>query len=203
MYHKPWKKLYLSPGQTAKILGVTPATLRGWTNRGRLRAETTEGGHRRYPVNDVLRLAKSNGVELRLPEDLSLRVLVVDDDEQFSQFITEVLQDMPEVSAVSVAHSGYIAGNMIPRFKPDVVLLDLKMPGLDGFEVCRLIKEDIETRFIRVIAMSGYCTEENRHNIIKAGAEACLAKPFTVGLLQQALGLGLEVDMPYQKAASE
>jgi excisionase family DNA binding protein len=191
MYRKPWKKLYFSPGETAKILGVTPATLRGWTNRGRLRAETTEGGHRRYPVSEVLRLAKKNGVELQLPEDFSLRVLVVDDDKQFSQFITEVLEGMPEVSAVAVAHSGYVAGSQISRFKPDVVLLDLKMPGVDGFEVCRMIKEDLETRFIRVIAMSGYCTEENRREIIRSGAETCLAKPFTVDSLQQALGLGI------------
>ena len=192
MYHKPWKKLYLSPGKTAEILGVTPATLRVWTNRGRLRAETTEGGHRRYPVSEVLRLAKRNGIELKLPENFSLRVLVIDDDEQFSQFIAEVLEGLPEVSVVSVAHSGYMAGNMIPRFKPDVVLLDLKMPGVDGFEVCKLIKDDIETRFIRVIAMSGYCTEENRAEIIRAGAEICLAKPFSVVSLQQALGLGIE-----------
>ncbi len=177
----------------AKILGVTPATLRGWTNRGRLRAETTEGGHRRYPVSEVQRLAKRNGIELELPEDLSLRILVVDDDEQFSAFITEVLQGMPEVTSVSVAHSGYLAGNLIPKFKPDVVLLDLKMPGLDGFEVCRMIKEDLETRFIRVIAMSGYCTEENRNGIIQAGAETCLAKPFSVAALQRALGFELEI----------
>ena len=189
MYHKPWKKLYLSPGETAKILGVTPATLRGWTNRGRLRAETTDGGHRRYPFSEVLRLAKQNGIDLKLPENLSLRVLVVDDDEQFSLFLKEVLEDMPEVSAVALAPSGYVAGNMIPRFKPDAVLLDLMMPGVDGFEVCRLIKQDIETRFIRVIAMSGYCTEENRKEIIDAGAETCLAKPFVIDQLQQALGL--------------
>jgi excisionase family DNA binding protein len=200
MYHKPWKKLYLSPGETAKILGVTPATLRGWTNRGRLRAETTEGGHRRYPVSEVLRLAKRNGIELHLPEDLSLRVLVIDDDQQFTQFIEEVLEDIPEVSLVEVAHSGYVAGNMIPRFKPDVVLLDLKMPGLDGFEVCELIKADIETRFIRVIAMSGFCTEESRREIIQAGAETCLAKPFSVASLQQALGL--EIDAPLQEAVN-
>jgi excisionase family DNA binding protein len=201
MYQKPWKKLYLSPGETAKILGVTPATLRGWTNRGRLRAETTEGGHRRYPVSEVLRLAKSNGIELRLPEDFSLRVLVVDDDQQFSQFIREVLESMPEVSAIEVAHSGYVAGNLIPSFKPDVVLLDLKMPGLDGFEVCKMIKDDIETRFIRVIAMSGYCSEENRNEIIRSGAETCLAKPFTVTSLQQALGL--DVHLSHKEAVNE
>ena len=191
MYQKPWKKLYFSPGETAKILGVTPATLRGWTNRGRLRAETTEGGHRRYPVSEVLRLAKKNGIELQLPEDISLRVLVVDDDQQFSEFTREVLDNMPEVSSVAVANSGYVAGNMIPRFKPDIVLLDLKMPGLDGFEVCKQIKDEIETRFIRVIAMSGYCSEENRNEIIRAGAETCLAKPFTVSALHHALGLGV------------
>jgi excisionase family DNA binding protein len=189
MYRKPWKKLYLSPGETARILGVTPATLRGWTNRGKLRAETTDGGHRRYPLSEVLRLSKKNGIELKLPEDFSLRVLVVDDDQQFALFIKEVLEDMPEVSAVAVANSGYVAGNMIPRFKPDMVLLDLMMPGVDGFEVCRLIKQDMETRFIRVIAMSGYCSEDNRREIVNSGAEVCLAKPFTIDELQRALGL--------------
>lgn len=191
MYYKPWKKLYLSPGNTAQILGVTPATLRGWTNRGILRAETTEGGHRRYPVSEVLRLAKKNGISLKLPEDLSLRILVVDDDDQFSLFLKEVLEEMPEVSVVSMADSGYMAGNLIPRFKPDVVLLDLKMPGLNGFEVCRIIKEDPETRFIRVVAMSGYCTSENSRDVVQAGAETCLSKPFSVDELKQALGLCL------------
>lgn len=201
MYRKPWKKQYLSPGETARLLGVTPATLRVWTNRGRLRAETTEGGHRRYPVSEVSRVAKNNGIELQIQGDISLRVLVVDDDHQFSRFISEVLETLPEVSDVAVAHSGYVAGNMIPRFKPDLVLLDIKMPGLDGFEVCRLIKQDLETRFIRVIAMSGYCTEENRDEIIRAGAEICLAKPFSVAALQEALGL--VADRPEQRAAME
>jgi CheY-like chemotaxis protein len=201
MYYKPWKKLYLSPGNTAKILGVTPATLRGWTNRGILRAETTEGGHRRYPVSEVLRLAKKNGINLKLPEDLSLRILVVDDDAQFSLFLKEVLEDMPEVTDVSMAGSGYMAGNLIPRFKPDVVLLDLKMPGVDGFEVCRILKDDPETRFIRVVAMSGYCTDENRQEILKAGAETCLSKPFQVDVLKHALGL--MVDEPAQEMLTE
>jgi len=52
-------------------------------------------------------------------------------------------------------------------------------------------KAEIETRFIRVVAMSGYCSEENRRAIISAGAETCLAKPFAVDSLKQALGLGL------------
>ncbi|MCU7846202.1 MAG: response regulator [Candidatus Thiodiazotropha sp. (ex Monitilora ramsayi)] len=193
MYYKPWKKLYLSPGNTSNILGVTPATLRGWTNRGLLRAETTDGGHRRYPVSEVLRLAKKKGIELELPDDLSLRVLIVDDDEQFSQFIKEYLQEIPEVSAIAMANSGYLAGSLIPRFKPDVVLLDLKMSGLDGFEVCRLIKADVQTRFIRVIAMSGYCTNESRREIIEAGAEDCLSKPFPAVMLKQVLGLSTPV----------
>lgn len=193
MYHKPWKKLYLSPGDTAKILGVTPATLRGWTSRGMLRAETTEGGHRRYPVNDVIRVAQQKGKRLELPDDLSLRVLVVDDDEQFSLFLQEVLEAMPEISEVARANSGYAAGNLVPRFKPDVVLLDLKMPGVDGFEVCRAIKGDPDTRFTRVIAMSGYCTKENRQEILRAGAEECLAKPFQIDQLEQVLGLSSRV----------
>ena len=73
-------------------------------------------------------------------------------------------------------------------FSPDIVLLDLMMPQMDGFEVCRMIKQG-EHKNIRVIAMSGFCSQENQQRILGEGAECCLKKPFSTTVLLTALGL--------------
>ena len=78
---------------------------------------------------------------------------------------------------------------MVESFKPDTVLLDLRMPGLDGFAVCRQLKTSPATAHIRVIAMTGYAPLESRAAIVEAGAEVCLAKPFTNDQLLGLLGL--------------
>ncbi|MCU7924181.1 MAG: response regulator [Candidatus Thiodiazotropha sp. (ex Dulcina madagascariensis)] len=192
MYRKPWKRLYLSPGETAEILKVTPASLRGWTSRGLLCAETTQGGHRRYPVSEVLRLAQARGLGIELPAYLSLRVLVIDADVRFSHCLQEVLEGSPEVAKVAIAHSGFIAGSLVAQFRPDFVLLDLKASGIDGFEVCRFIKHDQQTKFIRIIAMSRLCADEYHKRIVEAGAEACLLKPFPLRALKRVLGLSMQ-----------
>ncbi|MET0063387.1 MAG: helix-turn-helix domain-containing protein, partial [Candidatus Thiodiazotropha endolucinida] len=74
MYRKPWKRHYLSPGETAEILKVTPASLRGWTRKGILRAETTRGGHRRFPVSEVIRLARIKGLDVESSLLMSIRL---------------------------------------------------------------------------------------------------------------------------------
>ena len=190
MKGKPEEKRYMSPGEAAKTLMVTPTTLRLWVNKGALRAETTLGGHRRYPVSEIMRIAREKGIDASLTDHHELRVLIVDDDEPFSAYLREALSQIEEISSVSVAHSGFDAGSQLTRFEPDVVLLDLKMPGLDGFDVCKMIKSDIQTQHIRVVAMSGYCSPENRERILSCGAEDCLAKPFRLSQLEQAMGVG-------------
>ncbi|MCK5092197.1 MAG: response regulator, partial [Gammaproteobacteria bacterium] len=72
---------------------------------------------------------------------------------------------------------------------PNIVLLDLMMPGLDGFEVCRQLKDNPATSAIRVIAMTGYRTEENVKRIIEAGAEECLVKPIEQDSLLELIGI--------------
>ena len=63
------------------------------------------------------------------------------------------------------------------------------MPGMDGYEVCRNLKADPNTRSLRIIAMTGYATAENIARIIKEGAEACLAKPLKAQELFSLLGI--------------
>ena len=80
-------------------------------------------------------------------------------------------------------------------FRPDVVFLDLRLPGLDGFEVCRRIKGTAENAATRIIAMTGYYDGETASRIVELGASVCLQKPFTPDDLRRALAkVGVEVN---------
>ncbi|MEW8561473.1 MAG: response regulator [Candidatus Thiodiazotropha sp.] len=190
MYRKPWMRHYLSPGETAEIFDVTPASLRGWTRKGLLRAETTRGGHRRYPVSEVLRLARIKGVEIESSLFASVKLLIIDSDVEYSKALHKSLNGVSGVTEVAVAHDGFIAGCLVSQFKPDVVLLDLRVPGIDSSLICSFIKHDHQTKFIRVIAMCRNCSKQQQQKIIELGAEECLPKPFPMNRLKQVMGLG-------------
>jgi CheY-like chemotaxis protein len=189
MYRKPWMRHYLSPGETAEIFKVTPASLRGWTNKGILRAETTKGGHRRYPVSEVYRLARHKGVDLEPSLFMSVKLLIIDSDVEHSKAMQDSLQGAFGISEVAVAEDGFMAGYLMTKFNPDVVLLDLEMPGVDSSHVCSFIKHDPHTRFTRVIAMCRDCSEQQQKHILDLGAEVCLSTPVSVDLLKQVMGL--------------
>lgn len=182
---------YLTTAQVAKLLMVSPASVRLWISKGWINAQVTPGGHRRILRRDVERFARERGLVLADDAE-ALRILIVDDDEQFAGYLAEVLGKLGDSVEVMVAHSGFEAGYQAREFEPSVILLDLMMPTVDGFEVCRLLKEDDRTRNIRVIAMTGFHSEENERRILELGASHCLAKPFEVEELLEVLGLSSE-----------
>jgi CheY-like chemotaxis protein len=189
MYRNPWKRQYLSPGETAEIFKVTPASLRGWTSKGIIRAEITQGGHRRYPLSEVFRLAQNKGVYLERSLFTSIKLLIIDSEIEHGRGMRESLKSVFGISDIEVAQEGFMAGYLLTQFKPDVVLLDLEMPGIDGAHVCDFIKHDYRTRFIRVIAMSSSYSAQQQQKIMRLGAETCLYKPFSTDHLKQAIGL--------------
>ncbi|MES9818893.1 MAG: response regulator [Candidatus Thiodiazotropha sp.] len=189
MYRKPWKRHYLSPGETAEILKVTPASLRGWTRKGILRAETTRGGHRRFPVSEVIRLARIKGLDVESSLLMSIRLLIIDSDIEYCTALQESLSSFAGVSKVEVAHDGFTAGCLVTQFHPDVILLDLNVPGIDSSQICSFIKCDHGTKFIRVIAMCRNCSKKLQKQIVNLGAEACFLKPLPLNSLKQTLGL--------------
>jgi CheY-like chemotaxis protein len=189
MYRKPWKRHYLSPGETAEIFKVTPASLRGWTSKGTIRAEITKGGHRRYPLSEVFRLAQLKGIELEPTLFKPVKLLVLDSDAEHAKVIQESLNDVCGVADVMLTHDCFTAGCLVTQFKPDIVLLDLKLPGIDSSRICSFIKHDPQTRFIRVLAMCQNCTQQQHNQILDLGAEVCLSKPVSKTQLKQAMGL--------------
>lgn len=162
-------KPYLTPNETAGLLMVAPATLRVWADKGLLKAHTTAGGHRRFLREDVERFQRERGHD-------GQRILIVEDEVPLTRYLSALLNGFDHVET-AVAGDGFSAGHLVHAFHPDVVLLDLMMDGVDGFQVCRQIKSDPATRQIRVIAMTGYPSPENIERILKAGAEVCLGKP--------------------------
>lgn len=174
---------YLTPNEVAGILMVSPVTVRQWAHKGLLRAELTLGGHRRFLRTEVERFVRENGLTQAQQEPAEARrLLVVDDDRQLAGYIQELLSEIDGL-CTELAFDGYEAGIKVMRFRPHLVLMDLMMPGLDGFEVCRRIKMDEQTRHIRVIAMTGFRTSENVGKALAAGAEACLTKPLDASVL--------------------
>lgn len=179
-------KPYLTPHEVAQWMMVSPVTVRGWAQKGLLQAEVTPGGHRRFRREEVERFARQwNPAGNPGP----LRVLIVDDDRAVVGFLKELLEGGSHAVQVEIADNGFEAGRKVHLFRPDVVLLDLMMPGIRGTEVCRLIKQIPGQAEVRVIAMSGYLTPENEAELLAAGAETCLAKPIDTARLLQLLGL--------------
>ena len=178
-------KPYLTPTAVASLLMVSPITVRQWAAKGLLKAELTLGGHRRFMRHEIERFARDNGLSLqRKAADGGRRLLIVDDDAQLVKLITEMLDDRADLT-IETAVDGFDAGTKVQQFVPDTMLIDLMMPGLDGFEVCRRLKADPVTRGIRVIAMTGFPSPENTRRALDAGAERCLAKPFDLSALDE------------------
>jgi len=167
--------------ETAKLCHVSPLSIINWVNAGRLPAFRTPGGHRRIRREDLVRFMKDNGIPL--PTELQEgsgkpRVLIVDDEGLVRDTLSEFLKDRSGTSyEVLTAADGFEAGRLVSTFKPDVVLLDLRMPGIDGFQVCRTIKAAPESTGTAVIAMTGFYSPEIEARVLECGALRCFAKP--------------------------
>ncbi len=174
----------MTPNEVAEMLMVSPITVRGWTNKGLLKAELTSGGHRRFLVTEVDRFVQERPF---LSRKQHLRVLIVDDDSAIGRYLSTWLTGLGV--AVEIAKDGFDAGAKVVDFEPDIMLLDLMMPGLDGFDVCQRIKQNPTTEKLRIIAMTGYPSPENEQRIIESGAERLLVKPLHAEELALILGI--------------
>ena len=176
---KSKKKSFLTPNEVAELMMVAPVTVRSWAQKGLLAAKVTPGGHRRFLKSEVERFMLESGF---VPGDevkpSAPRVLIVDDDPVMTTYLQGIIEDFDTSFVTEIAGTGFEAGTKIHTFMPDVVLLDLMLPDIDGFKVCALIKNEAATQHIRVIAISGNTSAENVSRILEAGAEKCLAKPF-------------------------
>jgi len=114
------------------------------------------------------------------------RVLIVEDDLDAARGMFMLLQDMGHTANYAI--NGYVAFDVARSFRPDVILLDLGLPGPNGFDVCERIKADPELKHARVIVITGYASEEFRLRSQQAGCEMHLVKPVAASVIEHLLG---------------
>ena len=112
------------------------------------------------------------------PHRRQSRILVVDDNEQIRTLLERIL--VPEGHDVRTATDGLAALAEVRRWAPDVVLLDVEIPGMDGFEVCRQLKADPATRLTPVVLLTALSSVDDRIVGLDAGADEFLSKPVHV-----------------------
>ncbi|MFO7784976.1 MAG: response regulator [Desulfatiglandales bacterium] len=111
------------------------------------------------------------------------RVLLVDDEREFVQTLSERLQ-LREIDSV-IAYDGESAMDMVREDSPEVMVLDLQMPGIDGIEVLKLVKAGNPE--IEVVILTGHGTDADRDVCMKLGAFAYLEKPVDIDTLSETL----------------
>ncbi|MCW8853956.1 MAG: response regulator [Gammaproteobacteria bacterium] len=171
------QRMYLTPNQVAEMLMVSPITVRQWSQKGELDSMQTPGGHRRYLFSHVQKFAEDRSIVLHVDNGNRPKILIVDDDAQMAEFLVEVLSTRYDDIEIETAVDGFDAGLKVKTFQPSIVLLDLMMPGIDGFDVCNKLKNDPLTKYVRIIIVSGFLSDENIHKALAAGAETCIPKP--------------------------
>jgi len=108
------------------------------------------------------------------------RILIVDDDESIRTLAAASIQHtLGETWSIAFAATGEEALARMACERPDLVLLDIMMPGVDGFEVCRRLKACPETRSVRVVFLTGVGDESAIAEGLRLGGEGYILKPFS------------------------
>lgn len=180
--------------EAAELLGISLQTVQRWMDRGHLRGWRTPGGHRRVEIASVhellatARQAEGGAAAGNGRTDTTPRIYLVDDvpaDLELLQAITQFV--MPKARLVGLA-SGFAALMAIGREAPDLLITDIAMPGFDGIEMIRSMREHAATAHVPIIAVSSYHDEEIRRmfGAIPEGV-AFLRKPVTPDALRTAV----------------
>ena len=115
------------------------------------------------------------------------KILVVDDDENMRTLLKKMIHMYNPLILVKTAKDGFEAADLLNTFIPNVIFLDIKMPGINGLEVCKRICSDKKMRNIKVVMITGFANEFSREKCLKAGATELLTKPISAKTLCKVL----------------
>lgn len=123
-------------------------------------------------------------------EGSMIKIMVVDDDEDFTNLYKTILQ-AAGFNATIVNRSS-VAIEMAYLVQPEIFVIDLMMPDIDGFQLCRMIREDPVVKTIPIIVVTALTDMENKKAATDAGANAYLTKPFHIDELKSTINVILE-----------
>ncbi|MCF8146756.1 MAG: response regulator [Deltaproteobacteria bacterium] len=162
--------------RAAQYCAVSRGTLWKHIKSGALKASLTPGGHYRILKEDLEDFARDKGMyPLANYRPVEKKILIVDDDPHIRNVLTAMLSR--EGFETETASDGFEAGVKAMGFKPSLIILDLFMPGMDGFEACRRLKADPAGKNMKILIITGFDSRKNRDRIMEAGAHGYMVKP--------------------------
>lgn len=173
-------KTVFTTGEAAKICKVSQQTIIRCFDSGQLKGFRVPGSKfRRIPRDLLYKFMKENGIPTDALESGKRKALVVDDDQELVELIRDVLEADGRFE-VRTANNGFDAGMMVKEYHPDVVVLDVMLPDINGKEVCQRIRSDVTLSDVKVICISGMVEKDKIDDLLSAGANDFVQKPFEV-----------------------
>ncbi|MCY2952331.1 MAG: response regulator [Planctomycetota bacterium] len=186
-------KTVFTTGEAAEICKVSQQTIIRCFDAGRLKGFRVPGSRfRRIPREALVAFMKENAIPVDALDNGKRRILVVDDDPEIVELFVDVLERDGRFD-VKTASSGYDAGVITHEFSPDLVILDYMLPDVNGNIVCQTIRQNPNFEHIKIIIVSGVVNQEEINDLLKAGADEFVKKPFNIEKLIQRVGELLEV----------
>lgn len=162
--------------QAAEYCKVSYVSIKRWILAGKIKGFKTPGGHYRIVKRDLQDFMIKNNIPIPDNDVITRRsILIVDDDDEVRESIADYLKTRNY--EVKTANDGFEAGLILNSYLPDIIILDLIMPNVNGFRVCELIKNNQRTKNIKLIVLTGYASEENVKKAYGYGVEKVLSKP--------------------------
>ena len=183
--------IYITTHQTAKLLGVTVRTIQNWVNTNQLHAIYTSGGHRRILLSDAQALLKRKEKKIGSTNSIrltnnrrALKVLVVEDDVTMIKLYELKLKGFAIQCELITANDGLQGLIMLGLHKPDILILDLMMPNMNGFDLLRSLQAMPDFRYLKVIVASALTGTD----ILKQGGlppgVAIVSKPVSFDIIE-------------------
>ena len=183
------EKSFCTTRQAALLLGVSVGTVQLWVESGLLQAWKTAGGHRRVIRDSVERLLRKAAPDAAAPDSPPeiprLSVLVVEDDASLLRLYQARIAAWPMAPQVTLCSNGFAALLTLGRTCPDLLITDLRMPGIDGFVMLRALQNAPEAAHTHVVVVSGLDPAEIAAQGGLPGGIELLGKPVPFDRLQQ------------------
>lgn len=187
-------KTVFTTGEAAKICKVSQQTIIRCFDNGQLKGFRVPGSRfRRIPRDSLYRFMRDNGIPTDALESGKRKVLLVDDDVDLVEMLTKVLEEDGRFE-VRVANNGFDAGMMVKEYRPDLIILDVMLPDINGKEVCQRVRMDHSLEDVRIICISGMIEDDKIADLRDAGANDFLHKPFEIDELINRMCGQLEIE---------
>lgn len=187
-------KTVFTTGEAAKICKVSQQTIIRCFDSGQLKGFRVPGSRfRRIPRDILYKFMKDNGIPTDALESGKRKALIVDDDEELVELIVDALEADGRFET-RTANNGFDAGMMVKEYHPDIIVLDVMLPDINGKEVCQRVRSDSTLDDVRIICISGMVEQEKIQDLRDSGADQFVQKPFEVDNLIERICRLLDIE---------